>query len=96
MVAVLFVLSAAWDGSDEALSVGVISPYAAQVAAIQQRVGKQYDNHNGFTVKVNSVDGFQGGEDDIIMISTVRANPQGSIGFLADPRRTNVALTRAR
>ncbi|XP_048129476.1 helicase sen1-like [Rhodamnia argentea] len=82
--------------SGEDLSVGVISPYGAQVAAIQQEIGKGYENIKGFTVKVRSVDGFQGGEEDVIIVSTVRSNPRGSIGFVSDAKRTNVTLTRAR
>ncbi|KAL3736005.1 hypothetical protein ACJRO7_025028 [Eucalyptus globulus] len=78
------------------LSVGVISPYRAQVAAIQNKIGKRYENIRGFTVKVRSVDGFQGGEEDIIIVSTVRSNPRGFIGFVSDTRRTNVTITRAR
>ncbi|KAK3421368.1 hypothetical protein EUGRSUZ_G02020 [Eucalyptus grandis] len=86
----------AWDGSEEHLTVGVISPYAAQVAAVQAKLGKRYEDIKGFTVKVKSVDGFQGGEEDIVIISTVRSNSRGTIGFLSDTKRTNVALTRAR
>ncbi|KAF8025761.1 hypothetical protein BT93_F2560 [Corymbia citriodora subsp. variegata] len=82
--------------SGEDLSVGVISPYGAQVAAIQQKIGKSYENIKGFTVRVRSVDGFQGGEEDVIIVSTVRSNPCGSIGFVSDAKRTNVTLTRAR
>ncbi|XP_060209393.1 uncharacterized protein LOC132636503 isoform X2 [Lycium barbarum] len=86
----------AWSGSRKKLSVGVISPYAAQVLAIQGKLGRRFDNLDGFEVKVKSVDGFQGGEKDIIIISTVRSNCGGSIGFLSSLQRTNVALTRAR
>ncbi|PKI40624.1 hypothetical protein CRG98_038973 [Punica granatum] len=87
----------AWSLSlKENLSVGIISPYAAQVGAISERLGKKYEYSDGFTVTVNSVDGFQGREQDIVILSTVRSNHQGSIGFLANPNRTNVALTRAR
>ncbi|XP_030461792.1 uncharacterized protein LOC115681845 [Syzygium oleosum] len=86
----------AWDGSEEDLTVGVISPYAAQVAAVQFKLGKKYENTKGFMVKVKSVDGFQGGEEDIVIISTVRSNSRGTIGFLSNTKRTNVALTRAR
>ncbi|XP_022872886.1 uncharacterized protein LOC111391845 [Olea europaea var. sylvestris] len=83
-----------WSVSQEKLSIGVISPYAAQVLAIQEKL--KAENHEGFTVTVKSIDGFQGGEKDIIIISTVRSNNDGSIGFLASPQRTNVSLTRAR
>ncbi|KAH6833401.1 hypothetical protein C2S53_011803 [Perilla frutescens var. hirtella] len=86
----------AWNGSKEKLSIGLISPYAAQVGAIQDKLQSRYDNLNRFTVKVKSVDGFQGGEEDITIISTVRSHKGGSIGFLSSPQRTNVALTRAR
>ncbi|KAB1205203.1 hypothetical protein CJ030_MR7G021969 [Morella rubra] len=79
----------------EKLSVGVISPYAAQVAAIQDKLGRYY-NIEGFAVKLKSVDGFQGGEEDIIILSTVRCNRYSSVGFMSKPQRTNVALTRAR
>ncbi|KAK3426795.1 LOW QUALITY PROTEIN: hypothetical protein EUGRSUZ_F03155 [Eucalyptus grandis] len=82
--------------SGEDLSVGVISPYGAQVAAIQKKIGKSYENIKGFRVKVRSVDGFQGGEEDIIIVSTVRSNPRGFIGFVSDTKRTNVTITRAR
>ncbi|KAK6281230.1 hypothetical protein POUND7_015055 [Theobroma cacao] len=86
----------AWDGSREKLSVGIISPYAAQVVAIQEKLGVKYEKTDGFALKVKSVDGFQGGEEDIIIISTVRSNSSGAIGFMSNPQRTNVALTRAR
>lgn len=82
--------------SKEKISIGVVSPYSAQVAAIEQKIGRSYNNCNSFKVKVSSVDGFQGGEEDIIIISTVRSNRGSSIGFLSSNQRTNVALTRAR
>ncbi|RZC62630.1 hypothetical protein C5167_024386 [Papaver somniferum] len=85
-----------WQDSKQNLSIGIISPYIAQVAAIQEKVGKKYDKHDGFSLRVKTVDGFQGGEEDIIIISTVRSNKGGSIGFLSNFQRTNVALTRAR
>ncbi|XP_077247016.1 putative ATP-dependent helicase C29A10.10c isoform X2 [Tasmannia lanceolata] len=78
------------------LSIGVISPYKAQVVAIKEELGNKYEMLTDFHVRVKSVDEFQGGEDDVIIISTVRSNGNGSVGFLADPQRTNVALTRAR
>ena len=54
------------------------------------------DYISGFSVNVRSVDGFQGGEEDIIIISTVRSNGMGKVGFLSNRQRTNVALTRAK
>ncbi|KAI3840236.1 hypothetical protein MKW92_032638 [Papaver armeniacum] len=86
----------AWDGAREKLTIGIISPYAAQVAAIQEKLGHKYEKFEYFAVRVKSIDGFQGGEEDIIIISTVRSNSEGSIGFLSNLQRTNVALTRAR
>ncbi|GMN31515.1 hypothetical protein TIFTF001_003284 [Ficus carica] len=78
--------------------VGVISPYKAQVHAITEKVGKRYssDAQNNFSVSIRSVDGFQGGEEDLIIISTVRCNASGSVGFLSNRQRANVAITRAR
>ncbi|XP_072988602.1 uncharacterized protein [Typha latifolia] len=78
------------------VSVGIICPYTAQVLAIQEKLGKTYNMNPVVSVKVNSVDGFQGSEEDIIILSTVRSNSNGSIGFLSNVQRTNVALTRAR
>ncbi|KAL9416859.1 hypothetical protein AB3S75_039945 [Citrus x aurantiifolia] len=86
----------AWIHSKEKLSIGIVSPYRAQVVAIQEKLGSKYVKSVGFAVKVTSIDGFQGGEEDIIIISTVRSNNGGSIGFISDPKRANVALTRAR
>ncbi|XP_056844393.1 uncharacterized ATP-dependent helicase C29A10.10c-like isoform X2 [Raphanus sativus] len=81
------------------MSVGVISPYKGQVRAIQERDGDKYTSLLGdelFTLNVRSVDGFQGGEEDVIIISTVRSNGNGKVGFLSNRQRANVALTRAR
>ncbi|KAK1686410.1 hypothetical protein QYE76_047258 [Lolium multiflorum] len=78
------------------LGVGVVSPYKGQVRAIQEKLGKTYEMHSSFTVKVRSVDGFQGAEEDIIIFSTVRSNSAGKVGFLNNLNRTNVALTRAK
>lgn len=79
------------------MSVGCISPYKAQVNAIQERLGNKYIcSEQYFTVNVRSVDGFQGSEEDVIIISTVRCNAKGSVGFLSNHQRANVALTRAR
>ncbi|MCD7450377.1 hypothetical protein HAX54_005720 [Datura stramonium] len=80
------------------ISVGCISPYKAQVFAIQQKLGQKYstDDSSHFSVNVRSVDGFQGCEEDVIIISTVRCNGSGLVGFLSSCQRANVALTRAR
>ncbi|PIA31055.1 hypothetical protein AQUCO_05300110v1 [Aquilegia coerulea] len=86
----------AWEKSREKVSIGIVSPYAAQVAAIQKNLGRKYEKIKGFDVNVNSIDGFQGGEQDIIIITTVRSNSGGAIGFLANPQRSNVGLTRAK
>ena len=66
--------------------IGIISPYADQVKIIQEKT----------PVEVKTVDGFQGREKEIIIISTVRSNDHGNIGFLRDLRRLNVAITRAK
>jgi ATP-dependent RNA/DNA helicase IGHMBP2 len=73
-----------------ATAVGVITPYRAQVRKLRERLADVPD------VEVDSVDGFQGRENEAIVISLVRSNPAGQIGFLSDTRRTNVAFTRAR
>ncbi|KAM0856888.1 hypothetical protein ACQ4PT_048843 [Festuca glaucescens] len=77
-------------------NVGVISPYTAQVIAMQERIGRKFEKHEFLSVTVKSIDGFQGGEEDIIIISTVRSNKDGKVGFLSDAGRINVALTRAK
>lgn len=76
----------------------MISPYKAQVFAIQEKIQETCSGDAGglFSLKIRSVDGFQGGEEDIIIVSTVRSNGIGRVGFLANRRRTNVLLTRAR
>ena len=72
-------------GVDEK-DIGIISPYADQVKLISERTD----------IEVKTVDGFQGREKEIIIISTVRSNEYGQIGFLKDLRRLNVAITRAK
>ncbi|GAY68777.1 hypothetical protein CUMW_266850 [Citrus unshiu] len=96
VIKILQKLYKAWVGSKQKVSIGVVSPYTAQAVAIRKKIGSEYENKDGFTVKVKSIDGFQGGEEDIIIISTVRCNAGGSIGFISKPQRVNVALTRAR
>ena len=82
---------------NERLDVGVISPYRAQVQYLRQLLKKrEYFKPFRSLITVNTVDGFQGQERDIIVISLVRSNDEGQIGFLRDLRRMNVAITRAR
>ena len=82
---------------DERIDVGVISPYKAQVQYLRQLIRKDawFKPYRQY-ITVNTVDGFQGQERDVILISLVRANEEGQIGFLNDLRRMNVAITRAR
>lgn len=76
-------------------SIGIISPYKAQVHWIQDLI-KQDSELALHPITVNTIDGFQGQEKDIIYISLVRSNDSGEIGFLSDTRRMNVAMTRAK
>ena len=83
--------------TDEQIDIGIISPYRAQVHLLRHLV-KQSAVLKPFrrAITVGTVDGFQGQERDVIIISMVRANDTGEIGFLRDLRRMNVAITRAR
>ncbi|KAM3390965.1 hypothetical protein ACQJBY_012547 [Aegilops geniculata] len=95
-------------GTGQKLSVGVVLPYKAQVHAIQEKLGRlEHELCGGdFSMKVRTVDGFQGGEQDVIVFSihpflrqvipNGGSNNHGSVGFLSDWRRTNVAQTRAK
>ena len=86
--------------------IGVISPYAAQVRRLQEEYGvggSPKRNYLDYTeedkieeLEIRSVDGFQGREKEVIVLCTVRSNPSGDIGFVADPRRLNVGITRAK
>jgi superfamily I DNA and/or RNA helicase len=79
------------------LSIGIIAPYKSQTEYLKLQLEEQTyfkDSQNHFSVR--TVDGFQGQERDIICISMTRSNDNGEIGFLADTRRMNVALTRAK
>ena len=69
--------------------IAVITPYAAQARLLREMVDAE-------GLEIDTVDGFQGREKEVIIISLVRSNPAGEVGFLADVRRMNVALTRAR
>ena len=81
----------------EQIDVGIISPYRVQTHYLRQQIRKREEfRKDRHLITVNTVDGFQGQERDIIMISLVRSNEHGQIGFLSDLRRMNVAMTRAR
>ena len=82
---------------EESIDVGIISPYRAHVQYLK-RLLKKYEFFKPYRrlISVNTVDGFQGQERDVILISLVRSNDEGQIGFLKDLRRMNVAMTRAR
>ena len=69
--------------------IAVIAPYAAQVRLLREQLAVP-------GLEIDSVDGFQGREKEAVVISLVRSNPKGEIGFLGDMRRMNVAMTRAR
>ena len=82
---------------EEHIDFGVISPYRAQVHYLRHLLKKEpFFRPCRRLITVHTVDGFQGQERDVIMISLVRANEKGQIGFLRDLRRMNVAITRAR
>lgn len=82
---------------EEKIDVGLISPYKAQVQYLRQLIRKDnFFKPYRSAITINTVDGFQGQERDVILISLVRANEEGQIGFLNDLRRMNVAITRAR
>ena len=70
------------------LKTAVISPYAGQVAAAKEVLSK--------LMRISTIDSFQGQEQDVIILSLVRSNDEGDIGFLKDYRRMNVAITRAK
>ena len=82
---------------EERIDIGIISPYQAQVHYLRKLLKQRafFTPYKGL-ITVNTVDGFQGQERDVIVISLVRANDRGDIGFLSDLRRMNVAITRAR
>lgn len=82
---------------EESIDVGIISPYRAQVQLLRKMIRqKEFFRPYRRLISVNTVDGFQGQERDIILISLVRSNDGGEIGFLRDLRHMNVAITRAR
>jgi len=73
------------------LDIGIITPYNAQVDLLRKKLKDKYKD-----LEIGSVDGFQGREKEAIIISMVRSNTRGDVGFLKDDRRTNVAITRAK
>jgi superfamily I DNA and/or RNA helicase len=75
-------------------SVGVLSPYRAQVEKLKEELEKK--DFLQFTPEINTIDSFQGSERDVILISLVRSNFSKEVGFLEDYRRLNVAMTRAK
>ncbi|PYF77270.1 AAA domain-containing protein [Pedobacter nutrimenti] len=83
--------------AEEFPSVAIISPYKEQVAFLKEKL-KEHSDLMAFSqqISINTIDSFQGQEKDLVYISLTRSNPQGSIGFLSDIRRMNVAMTRAK
>jgi superfamily I DNA and/or RNA helicase len=79
-------------------SVAVLSPYTAQVALLKRALLEAAESANQplASIEVATVDSFQGRESDAVVLSLVRSNRRGAVGFLADRRRLNVAVTRAR
>ncbi|KAK9900225.1 P-loop containing nucleoside triphosphate hydrolase protein [Cystobasidium minutum MCA 4210] len=82
------------DYRDAFSNLGIISMYAAQTNLIRIKARAALGEDHG--IEIHTVDGFQGRDKDTVIISTVRSNPGGYVGFLSDPRRLNVALTRVR
>ena len=77
--------------------IGIITPYVAQKMLIQEKLEEVFDAEEIMNnLQISSVDGFQGREKDFIILSNVRSNPDGNIGFLSDYRRLNVSITRAK
>lgn len=72
-------------------AIGIVTPYNGQVVALKEKILPNYP-----LVEVRTVDGFQGGEKEVIILSLVRSNADRTVGFLADKRRINVAVTRAK
>ena len=75
-------------------TMGILTPYKAQVSHLKTLVEKKFEGK--FPLEINTVDGYQGRELDLLLFSCVRASDRGNIGFLHDVRRMNVALTRAK
>ncbi|GIX62173.1 ATP-dependent helicase, putative [Babesia caballi] len=92
----LIVLKSIIDARDVRESqIGVLTAYDSQKWLLKRRIA-QMDDINSHLIEVDSVDGFQGKEKELVIFSAVRSNLQKEVGFLRDPRRMNVMLTRAR
>lgn len=92
----LYTLVAAYREADLPLpSIAIISPYREQVRYMQAAIAEDAELAEA-PITINTIDGFQGQERDVVYISLVRSNAKGEIGFLQDYRRMNVAMTRAR
>ncbi|MES1914905.1 MAG: hypothetical protein MHM6MM_006930 [Cercozoa sp. M6MM] len=78
------------------MSIAVVTPYSAQRSLLRRRLARALDRLPPSRVDVRTVDGFQGGEADVVVFASTRNNATRNIGFLADARRFNVAFTRAR
>jgi regulator of nonsense transcripts 1 len=89
------ILEAVGTSHSASISVAVVAPYSAQRSLIENRL-RNVSNCCGCQVRVATVDALQGSECDLVLFSATRSNPSGSLGFVADARRANVALTRAR
>lgn len=82
---------------EERIDIGIISPYKSQIQYLKRRIRQiTFFKPLRSLISINTVDGFQGQERDVIILSLVRANEHKEIGFLTDLRRMNVAITRAR
>lgn len=76
-------------------SIAIISPYSAQVSLLRELITEQ-EMISPSQPEINSIDAFQGREKDVVILSLVRSNPDGVVGFLGEMRRINVAMTRAK
>lgn len=77
-------------------SIAIISPYSAQVSLLRELITEQEEMILHSQPEINSIDAFQGREKDVVILSLVRSNPDGVVGFLGEMRRINVAMTRAK
>lgn len=84
------------DSGIKSENIAIISPYSAQVSLIRELMSSNNIKSAGNGVEINSIDAFQGREKDAVIISMVRSNSDGVVGFLAEMRRINVAMTRAK